>query len=209
MLKNEDSEPLTPDTEENVAQQTDSIFRNFVYQMYTCSQETAQDLDNMPDMPELTAFPHEPLAPTSQVGRQLAMIGDDINERYAPQFNRMIKLLSVTPDTAYEAFAGVARKLFRDGNINWGRIITLLCFGYRIAITVLQRGIRGFFHKVVGFVCRFILVEKIAQWIAEQGGWRAIMNYIPETVGWPTIGLVFSVAAVAIITAFLLSRKPS
>ncbi len=48
--------------------------------------------------------------PTWQVGRQLAIIGDDINERYAPQFGHMIKKLSVTPDTAYEAFAGVARK---------------------------------------------------------------------------------------------------
>ena len=44
------------------------------------------------------------------MGRQLAMIGDDINERYTPQFNNMIKMLQITPDTAYEAFAGVARK---------------------------------------------------------------------------------------------------
>ena len=48
--------------------------------------------------------------PTGQVGRQLAMIGDDINERYAPQFNSMIKSLHLSPDTAYEAFAGIARK---------------------------------------------------------------------------------------------------
>ena len=44
------------------------------------------------------------------MGRQLAMIGDDINERYAPQFNSMIKSLHLSPDTAYEAFAGIARK---------------------------------------------------------------------------------------------------
>ena len=62
VLKDEDSEPLTSDTEENVARQTDSIFRNFVYQMYTHTQETTQDPDNTPDMPELTAFPDEPLA---------------------------------------------------------------------------------------------------------------------------------------------------
>ena len=62
-------------------------------------------------------------------------------------------------------------RLFRDGHINWGRIITLLCFGYRMAVTVVQRGIRGFFSNVVGFVVRFIINEKIAQWIAEQGGW--------------------------------------
>ena len=48
--------------------------------------------------------------PTWQVGRQLAMIGDDINDRYQPQFNQMISMLALTPDTAYEAFAGVVRK---------------------------------------------------------------------------------------------------
>ncbi len=48
--------------------------------------------------------------PTGQVGRQLAMIGDDINERYSSQFNSMIKSLNLSPDTAYEAFAGIARR---------------------------------------------------------------------------------------------------
>lgn len=46
----------------------------------------------------------------SQVGRQLARIGDDINRRYADEFNDMINQLSITEDTAYEVFAGVARK---------------------------------------------------------------------------------------------------
>jgi len=38
-------------------------------------------------------------------------------------------------------------------------------------VTVVQRGIRGFFSNVVGFVVRFVFTEKIAKWIAEQGGW--------------------------------------
>ena len=49
-------------------------------------------------------------SPAARIGRQLAMIGDDINDRYSPQFNQMIRTLNITPDTAYEAFAGVARK---------------------------------------------------------------------------------------------------
>lgn len=208
----DEDEPLTPDTEEHVAEQTDAVFRNFVYQMHTHEQEEqAQEGTDLvtPSMPELTAFPGEPLGPTWQIGRQLALIGDDLNDRYAPHFGQMIKVLNITPDTAYDAFAGVARKLFRDGNINWGRVITLLCFGYRMAVTVLQRGIRGFFHKVVTYVCRFIRFENIAKWIAEQGGWRAVLRYVPESVGWSTIGLIFSFAALTVATAFFLSRKQS
>lgn len=46
----------------------------------------------------------------SQVGRQLAMIGDDINRRYADEFSDMINQLHITEDTAYDVFANVARK---------------------------------------------------------------------------------------------------
>lgn len=48
--------------------------------------------------------------PAAQIGRQLAVIGDDINRRYDTHFNHMIYLMNLTPETAYEAFAGVARK---------------------------------------------------------------------------------------------------
>ncbi len=47
---------------------------------------------------------------TSQVGRRLAEIGDQINDRYEGEFRSMIQQLHITPSTAYQAFAGVARK---------------------------------------------------------------------------------------------------
>jgi len=46
----------------------------------------------------------------AQIGRQLAYIGDSINERHSAQFTHMIRLMNLTPETAYEAFAGIARK---------------------------------------------------------------------------------------------------
>jgi hypothetical protein len=75
------------------------------------------------------------------------------------------------------AIAFLRCRLFRDGGITWGRVITLLCFGYRIAVTVIQRGIRGFFSNVVGFIVKFVLTEKIAKWIAEQGGWVCVIYH--------------------------------
>lgn len=51
-------------------------------------------------------------SPAAEIGRQLARIGDDINERYKDTFSDMIRSMNIAPDsdTAYEAFAGVARK---------------------------------------------------------------------------------------------------
>ena len=52
--------------------------------------------------------------PASRVGRQLAEIGDEIHTRYSSQFRDLVHSLNLTDDassdTAYEAFAGVARQ---------------------------------------------------------------------------------------------------
>ncbi len=60
-LREDDLTPLSPDTEDNVAEQTDAVFRNFVFNMYTNERAEQDGPDDTPDMPELTAFPDEPL----------------------------------------------------------------------------------------------------------------------------------------------------
>lgn len=202
----EDAEPLMPDTEDNVVEQSESVLRNFMFQTYQReSPEQAAEAPT-PSLPEITNFTQDPLSPTAQVGRQLALIGDDINKKYEHQFRHMVQQLCITQDTAYEAFAGVARKLFRDG-INWGRIVTLLCFGYRIAIDTFQRGIGNFFQSILKFITRFIAQEKIAKWIAEQGGWIAALRYIPESIGWPWVALFVGIAIVSIGATVYLSKR--
>jgi len=61
VLKDKDGEELSPDTEENVADQTDGIFRNFVYHMYSIDR-SEQDADDTPNLPEITAFTDDPLS---------------------------------------------------------------------------------------------------------------------------------------------------
>jgi len=90
----------------------------------------------------------------------------------------MIGDLQMTSRTAYSTFAKVARRLIQQG-ITWGRIVALLLFGFEIAVSVLERGatgIRDFLHEIVDVVVKFIINEKIAQWIKDQGGWLAFLN---------------------------------
>ena len=63
----------------------------------------------------------------------------------------------------------VFSRLFKQG-INWGRIAALLMFGYRIALDV-SVGVGEFLNKIIQALVKFIIGEKIAMWIAEQGGW--------------------------------------
>jgi len=91
--------------------------------------------------------------------------------------SRVSNAIASTQPLPFLPFLGIAAcvndidRLFREGGIHWGRIITLLCFGYRLAITYLRRGVVGFFANIISWVVKFVVSERIAQWIADQGGW--------------------------------------
>lgn len=165
-----------------VVRDTEGVFRHFMFQRYQDEEEREEERGEM-NSPTATARPDaleelrscNDVHPFSQhvpvIGRRLGEIGDEIDAKYKEQFKDMIDSLSLTPATAYETFAAVARRLFRSG-INWGRIVALLCFGYEIAVTVIRRGFSGtFLRRIIRFVVDFIFNERIAQWIAQHGGW--------------------------------------
>lgn len=45
-----------------------------------------------------------------QVGRRLAIIGDDINQRYDEEFQTMLQRLQPTAENAYEYFTKIASR---------------------------------------------------------------------------------------------------
>ncbi|XP_076445134.1 bcl-2 homologous antagonist/killer-like [Babylonia areolata] len=208
MLTPRPPDEISPDSEENVKEQTEDVFRNFVYQRYR-NDNIQQPYENTPVDPEITNLPRIPDSSSAEIGRQLARIGDDINEKYKDTFDTLIISMNIgsDADSAYEAFAGVARKLFSEGT-NWGRIITLLCFGYRMAIRLLrsQAGkLSGFLRRIGQFLLRFLVTEKISKWIADNGGWRAALTFKP-TVGTKTIAAIISLAAVTVLAVITWNR---
>lgn len=61
VLKECAGDELSPDTEDNVASQTDSIFRNFVFHMHT-SLRPEEEADDSPNLPEIIPFHEQPFA---------------------------------------------------------------------------------------------------------------------------------------------------
>ncbi|KAM6041155.1 bcl-2 homologous antagonist/killer [Theristicus caerulescens] len=160
-------------SEAEVAKETEEVFRSYAFYRY--QQEREERGDEVPMDPEIVEIQQELGSTGSQVGRRLAIIGDDINERYDAEFRYMLKSLQPTKENAYEYFTRIASSLFESG-INWGRVIALLGFGYRMAIYVYQHGITGFLRRIAHFVAEFMLRNRIAQWIAQQGGWVAALD---------------------------------
>uniref|UniRef100_A0ACB8F543 Bcl-2 homologous antagonist/killer n=1 Tax=Sphaerodactylus townsendi TaxID=933632 RepID=A0ACB8F543_9SAUR len=159
--------------EDQVAQQTEEVFQSYAFHRY--QQELEQNEADVPIDPEIAAIQQEPGSTSNLVGRRLATIGDDINARYDKEFCEMLESLHLTRDNAYEYFTRIASSLFESG-VNWGRVIALLGFGYRMAIHVFQQGMTGFLGRITHFIVDFVLHNRIARWIAQQGGWVAAMD---------------------------------
>ncbi|XP_065260163.1 bcl-2 homologous antagonist/killer [Emys orbicularis] len=164
---------LRLNSEDQVAQETEEVFRSYAFYRY--QQEREEGGGEVPMDPEIAEIQQEPGSTSNQVGRRLAIIGDDINMRYDAEFQNMLKTLRPTKDNAYEYFTKIASSLF-DSGINWGRVIALLGFGYRMAIHVYQHGVTGFLRSIARYVAEFVLRNRIAQWIADQGGWVAALE---------------------------------
>ncbi|KAL4233297.1 fibroblast apoptotic process [Mactra antiquata] len=199
----------SPDSEQVVIDQTADVFQNFLYQSWRQDMDKENFRDQVTPIPQLTNFTQDPLSATAQVGRRLAKIGDDIQEKYAREFDHLIDDLKVDKNTAYDAFAGVAKKLV-EGGLNWGRIASLFSFGYRIFVRVIGIGaaikdfslvLRNIVRNIVTFVKD--TATGIARWIASQGGWGSAMEY-QTSVGWRVIGGITFAAAASLAAVFYL-----
>lgn len=102
----------------------------------------------------------------TEVANCLRQVGDDLENNYS--LNSLIGKIKVSPQTAFDAFADVAQQIFSDGVYNWGRIVALLYFGFKLATSVISQV--PLLKLVVDWVVRFVK-ERLVSWIAAQGGW--------------------------------------
>ncbi|XP_046569499.1 bcl-2 homologous antagonist/killer-like [Haliotis rubra] len=195
-------ENLRPDTEDNVQRQTEDVFRNFMYQSYRQTQ-IRQQYDSTPRIQEFVSMNQDPVSSTAQIGRQLARIGDEINDRFSDEFDGMIRSLKLDKNSIFDVFTNVAKKTIAGG-LSWGRVIALLSFGFRMVMKVLQDSttqVPDFLRMIISTVARVFLVEKISQWIADQGGWIASLTFQPTA---SNLALAFvGLAAVSSICAVI------
>ncbi|XP_030077102.1 bcl-2 homologous antagonist/killer [Microcaecilia unicolor] len=185
-------------TEEQVAEETEEVFRSYAFHRY--QMERQENAEEVPVDPEITEISGQLSSTANDVGRRLAFIGDDINMRYDNEFQEMLKHLQPNMDNAYDYFRRIATSLFESG-INWGRVIALLGFGYRMAIHVYQNGVRGFLSRIARFVAEFIVRNSIARWIAQQGGWVAALELDNDYFKY-----VLVVLAVVVVGQFVVRR---
>ncbi|XP_046356744.1 apoptosis regulator BAX-like [Haliotis cracherodii] len=111
-----------------------------------------------------------PMQHTTEIARALRCIGDQLDGDV-----RLQNLISqVPPDAQRSTFLNVAQSIFSDGVFNWGRVVALFYFAYKMALKALDKIplVRAIINLVIDF-----LRDKVAQWIIDRGGWEAIVEY--------------------------------
>ncbi|KAK3600279.1 hypothetical protein CHS0354_013706 [Potamilus streckersoni] len=138
-----------------------------------------EGLQSVPAIEELTepGTPSgPPLGAIHEVGRALRCIADELDQDQKLQ--RMIN--QVSPDATHDTFLRVANEIFSDGVISWGRIVTLFYFGYKMTVKAIDK--LPLIKAIINWVINFI-VDKVAPWIIDKGGWEAIREYFGTPKG--------------------------
>ncbi|XP_063813295.1 bcl-2 homologous antagonist/killer isoform X2 [Pseudophryne corroboree] len=183
--------------EEQVSQQTEAVFLSYTFHMTQLRREEDEDSATLDSELEDA---RQRDGNIDEVGRKLALIGDDLNKRYEEYFDTVLKDLNPNLENAYDYFKKIASSVFETG-MNWGRVLTLLGFGYRMAVYIWKNGQRGFLRIIGQWLARYLVESSMARWIVRQGGWAAVLKLTNNSVKY-----VLMTLGVVLILQFVIKR---
>lgn len=136
-----------------------------------------------------------------QIANRLRMIGDelDADQRIRSMVNQ------VPANSPYETFSDVAKELFSDGIYNWGRIVTLFYFTYKLILKSLKDQPSTILRCLIEWTVRFVR-EIVAPWIIRKGGWLVILRESVPQSRWTTIGVFLSGMFATVMVLYLFRR---
>ncbi|KAF6018430.1 BAX [Bugula neritina] len=132
-----------------------------------------------------------------EIATALRQIGDELDMDYRLQ--DMIDGVSI--ESPQSTFQSVAREIFDDGQFNWGRVVMLFYFAYKMAKKAISNV--PIIRTIIEWVVKFIR-DYVASWIISRGGWSAIQEYFGSSTG-QAVGVFFA----GILSALFVYKKYS
>ncbi|XP_044142244.1 bcl-2 homologous antagonist/killer [Bufo gargarizans] len=184
---------------EEEEQHAEAVFLSYTFHMTAMRSENEESRPLSSEIEDARQSDRD----LDNLGKQLAAIGDDIYKRYETTFDNFLKDLDPNLENAYDIFKKIASSVF-ETEVNWGRILTLLGFGYRMAVYIWKKGQHGFLKKIARCVARYLVESSIARWIARQGGWDAVLTLTNNSIKYVLMAL-----GVVLILQFVMCRLSS
>ncbi|CAK9304466.1 unnamed protein product [Gordionus sp. m RMFG-2023] len=103
-----------------------------------------------------------------------------------------VQLNIISVQTAYPSFVAVAKELFKDGGIKWGRITALFVFSGQLCLECINKDLPQLVGQIAIWLSQFV-ENNLSEWIDEQGGWQGYVEFyqkcpnIKSENTWPTI----------------------
>uniref|UniRef100_A0A6J0SLW9 Bcl-2-related protein A1 n=1 Tax=Pogona vitticeps TaxID=103695 RepID=A0A6J0SLW9_9SAUR len=112
--------------------------------------------------------------PPSKVSEVLRKVGAVLQKEVEGQLQMYLDSLEIhSVDKASQIFSQVMEEEFADGEMNWGRILTIFVFGGILAKKLQGQGVPlgdKTLEQISHFVTDYIVKTKTT-WISENGGW--------------------------------------
>ena len=118
----------------------------------------------------------------SDIALTLRRIGDDLAQNV--ELNNVIEQVPI--HSTKDIFVKVCFQIFRDGNLNWGRVVAVFYFAYRLIIRTLAQGLDNipWVRDMLSWAGNFIF-QNVTQWVISRGGWKMIKEWFgPSNRTW-------------------------
>lgn len=106
--------------------------------------------------------------PANATAKTLRKLSDDIEQRNPDLLEQLCSKLNFSKETGYSSFSEIAKEVFSDGKINWGRIVVLFAFCAKLGKYCNDNNMNDQIGNITEWTARFVAG---LGWIESQGGW--------------------------------------
>lgn len=112
--------------------------------------------------------------PVNTSAKTLRKLSDDIELKHPDLLEKLCSKLNFTTETGYSSFREIAKELFCDGIINWGRIAVLFAFCARLGKYCNENNMTEQIENITQWTPRFVIA---LGWLELQGGWVGKISF--------------------------------
>ncbi|VEL23670.1 unnamed protein product [Protopolystoma xenopodis] len=109
------------------------------------------------------------------ITRQMIHKAEEFRVNFLPRFENRKALLHRAPERAQLDFMDTVSSIWKDGMLNWGRLLGYMTFVADYCMTCLDAGIVFLINFLVEYAVKD-LDSQMGRWIIANGGWRGFMD---------------------------------
>lgn len=107
-----------------------------------------------------------------RVLKTMRIVANEMLTKHRIVFDKYVRIV-VETSRAQGVDRGLERVLvdmFKDGDVNWGRVIAVYAFAQHVVQYCVQQGTMDVANKIADVTAKFI-EDNLTEWIVNQGGW--------------------------------------